>query len=89
MDPIGSVLSFQYSLGSCHSFTMSISTLLLLAPSLFASGFAKPIAVEQTKTTEALTCEGKIAGSTFSFSTSSGSYDILCGTDYWGGDLTS
>ena len=61
----------------------------MLAPALFASGFAKPIAVEQTQTTEAPTCEGKTAGSTFSFSTSSGSYDILCGTDYWGGDLSS
>lgn len=65
---------------------MAIATLLLFAPGLFVTAFAKLIV---TDTATPVTCEGKDAGLTFSYSSSSGSYDILCGTDYWGGDLVA
>lgn len=38
-------------------------------------------------TSSTLSCDGKDAGSTFTYKTSKGMYDITCGADYPGGDI--
>ncbi|KAH5515347.1 hypothetical protein HBI24_004880 [Parastagonospora nodorum] len=64
---------------------------ILAALSLLASApvSATPIAEKLQRIKEVPTCEGKEQDSKFTFSTPSGVYDIICGNDYFGGDLKS
>ncbi|KAF3042702.1 hypothetical protein E8E12_008323 [Didymella heteroderae] len=62
------------SSSSATSTTSTVSSSASVSPS--------PSSVSNT-----LTCDGKNAGSTFSYKTSKATYDITCGADYPGGDV--
>jgi hypothetical protein len=70
---------------------MTVPFVILAALGLLAIApvSATPIAREPELMKEAPTCDGKDQDTKFTFSTPGGAYDIICGNDYFGGDLTS
>lgn len=63
---------------------MTISTLILaLATSTLVNALPQQLSQPSTDPT----CSEKEQGSTFSYATSAGTYDVVCGQDYYGGDL--
>jgi len=70
---------------------MPAPIIILAALGLLASApvSATPVAIEPQLVREIPTCQSKEQDSKFTFSTPSGVYDIICGNDYFGGDLTS
>lgn len=67
---------------------MASRAMFIAALGLLTPAFAAPTTIFARDTT--LTCQGKSSSDpTFTFTTPGGTYDILCGSDYSGGDIGS
>jgi hypothetical protein len=62
-----------------------IASWLLLSSRISATALPSIYALQDSS--DASTCSGKTQGSTFTYVSSGTTYDILCGQDYYGGDL--
>ena len=71
----------RLELDPASSATSTINSLVSSTSSLSSSISPSPSAAS-----DLLTCAGKDTGSTFTHTTSEGTYDVTCGTDYPGGD---
>lgn len=77
---MSSVRSFLGRSRPLHSFVMASKTMRLSSLALLSLA-----AVQYASA--ASSCDGKALGSTFTYKTSKGTYDITCGADYPGGDI--